>query len=155
MQIKVVGHRSVVKNSLVALLLILFLLTFCVPKMDSDVTIIHVSLTTSSSPRGTAHLSYRNSNGDFNVATFNESSEMGIAKGTVNWKFPEKQNGEYLKIGIPKPYPDLQNYYYKDGSYIYQNSLLGEKKVFEIPRGKVGLKILGNFQEMMFLIVNE
>ncbi|KAI8900434.1 hypothetical protein BC833DRAFT_582028 [Globomyces pollinis-pini] len=75
---------------------------------------------------------YKFGNGTAKGASVAGSGDVGSV--FVDWVFPEKMKGEYIKYY--QPFPDLastEKLYYKVGRSIYKNSVVGEEKVFQLP----------------------
>ncbi|KAJ3273578.1 hypothetical protein HDV01_004345 [Terramyces sp. JEL0728] len=127
------------------------LLLYC---QQTKGTVVITSISTRI-PNGKIDLYYRQLNGEYDIVTVNQSRPYGFGSAKLDWLFPEKENGEYIKIGYPRPYPDLEKLYYKSGRFIYKASLAGEQKVFEIPKGEIKLEMLGGSDaDLMFLVTN-
>ncbi|KAI8899456.1 hypothetical protein BC833DRAFT_585702 [Globomyces pollinis-pini] len=80
---------------------------------------------------------YRLENGTFLTATMyrDNPTDNGVASVDVDWVFPEKMKGEFVKFFKPRPdIAAIEKLYYKHGRNIYKNSIKGEEKVYELPR---------------------
>ncbi|KAJ2985369.1 hypothetical protein HDV02_000598, partial [Globomyces sp. JEL0801] len=73
---------------------------------------------------------YRLENGTFLTATLynNNPTGAGIESVDVDWVFPEKMKGEFVKFFNPRPDIATEKLYYKHGRNIYKNSINGEEK---------------------------
>ncbi|KAJ3273577.1 hypothetical protein HDV01_004344 [Terramyces sp. JEL0728] len=148
-------HATISRNILLAFILTLVygIYYYQVECCEQAVTITGVTSRGSPFPDNRFDFLYKHKNGTFTVISVDSYNPEIGGTTTVNLPFPEKINGEYMKVGPDRKIADGQIVYYKHGRNIYKNSINGEEIVYELPkRGRVELHAIGSYTDILFVL---